>query len=58
MLYTKYVQEMAELIETETEKISKKDLKEAYETIESSPAFTGKFWLEDTLDKVYNKKFK
>ena len=58
MLYTKYVQDMIKVIETETEKIGAQDLKEAFETIESAPAFTGKLWLEDTLDKVYTKKFK
>ena len=58
MLYEKYVKDMIKVIETETEKIGASDLKEAFETIESAPAFTGKLWLEDTLDKVYNKKFK
>ena len=58
MLYSKYVKDMTDLIEKQTEKLSPKDIKEAYETIESAPAFTGKIWLEDTLDKVYTTKFK
>ena len=58
MLYSKYVKDMVKMIETETEKLSPQEIKEAYETIEDAPAFTGKMWLEDVLDKVYTTKFK
>jgi hypothetical protein len=57
MIYSKYVKDMVKLIETETERLGHTEVKEAYETIEDAPAFTGKVWIEDILDKVYTEKF-
>lgn len=56
MVYEKYVKECVKLLEQHTESLHLTDLTEAWDTIEDAPAFTGKVWVEDVLDVVYNKK--
>ena len=58
MIYEKFVKEVEKLIEQHADKLSLMELTEAWGTIEDAPAFTGKVWIEDILDKVYNKKIK
>ena len=58
MVHEKYVKDCMKLIEQHTESLHTVELTEAWNTIEDAPAFTGKVWIEDVLDGVYNKKVK
>jgi hypothetical protein len=56
MTYKQYVANCMEVLENHTENLSSVELTGAWKTIEDAPAFTGKIWIEDTLDRIYRKK--
>lgn len=54
--FEKYVDECVKVLEKHTESLGVTAIQEVWKEIENAPAFTGKLWLEDILDKTYKEK--
>lgn len=54
--FEKYVDECVKVLEKHTESLGVTAVQEVWKDIENAPAFTGKLWLEDILDKTYKEK--
>ena len=54
--FEKYVDECVKVLEKHTESLRVNAIQEVWQDIENAPAFTGKLWLEDILDKTYKEK--
>jgi hypothetical protein len=54
--FEKYVDECVKVLEKHTESLGVNAIQEVWQDIENAPAFTGKLWLEDILDKTYKEK--
>ena len=54
--FEKYVDECVKVLEKHTESLGVTAVQEVLKDIENAPAFTGKLWLEDILDKTYKEK--
>ena len=55
-VFEKYVDECVKVLEKHTESLGVNAIQEVWQDIENEPAFTGKLWLEDILDKTYKEK--
>jgi ketosteroid isomerase-like protein len=55
-VFEKYVDECVKVLEKHTESLGVNAIQEVWQDIENAPAFTGKLWLEDILDKTYKEK--
>jgi|TARA_B110000263_G_scaffold75624_1_gene66101 nucleotidyltransferase/DNA polymerase involved in DNA repair len=54
--FEKYVDGCVKVLEKHTESLGISTVQELWKDIENAPAFTGKLWLEDILDKQYKEK--
>ena len=54
--FEKYVDWCVKVLEKHTESLGISTVQELWKDIENAPAFTGKLWLEDILDKQYKEK--
>ena len=55
-VFEKYVDDCVKVLEKHTESLGVPAIQELWKDIENAPAFTGKLWLEDILDKKYKEK--
>ena len=55
-VFEKYVDECVKVLEKHTESLGVNAIQEVWQDIGNAPAFTGKLWLEDILDKTYKEK--
>ena len=54
--FEKYTEDCVRLLEKHTESLGVTAIQELWKYIEIAPAFTGKLWLEDILDKQFKEK--